>query len=71
MRDVTLEDIARRSDVVALAQQMFLLQIGHHGSTWLVDEKDQADQDEVYRKMARQTLSAAEAFVTESRKEGP
>ncbi len=61
----------RRSDIVALAQQMFLLQIGHRGGLWLVDETNIAAQHEVYLKMARMALSAAEAFVTESRKEKP
>ncbi len=60
---------ARRSDTVALAQQMYLLQLGHHGQFWLAN--DPAQQHEVYRKMAREALSAAEAFMTESRGEKP
>ncbi len=48
---------------------MFLLQCGHHGGFWLPNVPEQ--QLEVYRKMAREALSAADAFITESRKETP
>jgi hypothetical protein len=63
--DEGIENEARHSDVVALAREMFVLQIGHRGGLWLV--QDTEEQHEVYRRMAREALSAARAFVTESR----
>lgn len=59
---------ARASDVVALAQQMFVLQIGHHR---YMDEAGESWQRAAFEKMAREVLAAAEAFITESRKEIP
>jgi len=56
----------RRSDIVALAQQMFVLQIGHHR---YMDEAGEDWRRAAFEKMAREVLAAAEAFITETRKE--
>jgi hypothetical protein len=58
----TVRAEVRRSDIVALAQQMFVLQVGRHGRLWEEHSKD------VYTTMAKEALAAAEAFITESRK---
>ncbi len=60
-----LDAAARRSDVVTLAQAMFVLQIGHKGNTWAATNPEA--RHELYRKAARETLSAAKAFLDESR----
>lgn len=67
MNDVPAEE--RRSDIVALAQQIFLLQVGHEGKLWRAE--DPKHSQGLYEKIAREALSAAGAFITESRKGHP
>lgn len=58
----------RREDTVMMAKRMFILQVGHHGGLWLIDESEHTSQHEAFRNMSRQALSAAEAFMAESEK---
>jgi len=55
---------------VALAQRIFLLHVGRHGIRFSPTSSD-ATLRESYSTAARRALEAAEAFITESRKENP
>lgn len=55
----------RRNNIAMMAKRMMVLQIGHHGGLWMVEEDQGAKQHEVFRKMSRQAFSAATAFYDE------
>ncbi len=55
----------RRNNITMMAKRMMVLQIGHHGGLWGIDDGHSAEQHEVFRKMSRQAFSAATAFYEE------
>ncbi len=64
-RHAAYRERERRNNIAMMAKRMMVLQIGHHGGLWLIEEAEHDKQHEVFRKMSRQAFSAATAFYEE------